>query len=337
MPSFHELVGQQRAVAILQSFLKKKAYPQALLFEGESGVGKRKAADIFAQMIFCDAASMDITAPCGTCLSCQKIQHQSHPDLLILAPEENAIRIDQVRKMQQQIIYKPAAGSTKVVLIDPAEKMNGAAANSLLKTLEEPPPYVVLILICAEGGVLLPTIRSRCQSVQFHALSFSQIKTVLMEEKGWTANEAHLVTATAFGRLSAARDMAIETARETDEERHTLVSTGDLFETAAHFSGDRDALETALLYLMHWLRDVLLVQSLKNGHSPDDAVLFYPWRRAELKAWGTRMTTSEIHRFLSDAQRVYTAQTRNVNRPLSLETLLLHLRKSPEITAASSI
>ncbi len=329
MPSFDDLVGQRRSTSILQSFLKKKSYPQALLFEGERGVGKRLAAEIFAQMVLCDAPLIDAGAPCGHCLPCQKIQNRNHPDFMPIAPEGNAIKIDQVREMQQRIIYKPASGLKKIIFIDPAEKMNPAAANGLLKTLEEPPPYALLILISAEGGSLLPTMRSRCQIVPFHPLSFSQVRKVIMQEKGYTEMDAHLVAATAFGRLGMARTLEIEAARQMDEQRYVLIECADFFETAANFSQDRETLEDALQYLMHWFRDVLLVKSLNEEKNVSDINLYFPWRHTAIKAWAEQMTSSEIHDLWEDMQRVLAAQNRNVNRPLSLETLLMRMRKNP--------
>ncbi len=329
MPSFHDLVAQGRAISMLQSFLKKKEYPQSLIFEGESGVGKRQAAEVFAQLILCESGLPKTHTPCGTCLSCQKIQNQNHPDLVVIAPEANTIKIEQIRALQQKLVYKPVSGLKKIILIDPAEKMNASAANGLLKTLEEPPPYAMLILISAEGGSLLPTIRSRCQTLQFHPLSFSQIKDILIRENNWSADDAHLLTATAFGRLRVAREMDLATAREVDQKRHALISSADLFETAANFSGDRASLETALLYLMHWFRDGLVLKSLQNQNQSRPDALFFSWRFDEIRAWSASWDASELCTVLSDLQTIYNAQTRNVNRPLSLETLLLRIRKTP--------
>lgn len=311
---------------ILRTFLAKGNIPQSLLFEGESGLGKRKAAEIFAWAVLCQSDAPGRIEACGSCLACQKMGGQNHPDFTVLAPEGNAIKIDQIRKMQEGLVFKPVDGCKKIVIVDPAEKMNAAAANALLKTLEEPPPYVMLILVSGRSGMLLPTLRSRCQKLSFHPLSFSQVVTVLVAEKGWPDSDAQFVAAMAQGRLRESMDLDLAAAREMESSYHALVSSEDLFETAANFSGTAEAFEPALLYLMTWLRDVLVIKSCAGSPCPQD-LLRYAWRQDEMTAWGTSFERSEINMLLADLQHIHAAQARNVNRQLSLETFLLRLRK----------
>ncbi len=351
MPSFHDITGQQRGIRILQSFLKKKT-PPSLLFEGNAGVGKRKAAETFAQAILCQSPIIEspsdtlengaststahLVAPCGSCLACRKMNSKNHPDFTVLEPDGNVIKIDQIREIQGKLVYPPVEGPKKIVLIDPADKMNGAAANALLKTLEEPPAYAILILISALGASLLPTLRSRCQKIVFHALSFPHIVETLMKEKGWTLSEAQHIAATATGGLKEALSMTVEEARGIDEQRHALISHADLFETASGFAGDSDLFETALSYLTTWFRDILVLKSLMNAQQDNPTLyprkwnecqILFSWRHEEIKGWAAKWTLSEICNFLGNLQTVRDAQTRNVNRQLSLETLLLQLRK----------
>lgn len=338
MPFFHEITGQQRGIRILQSFLKKGETPPSLLFEGNAGVGKRKAAEIFAQTILCQSPSIPPPSeappdtpyffePCESCLACRKMNGKNHPDFTVLEPDGNIIKIDQIREIQDKLVYRPVEGPKKIVLIDPADKMNGAAANALLKTLEEPPIYAVLILISALGSSLLPTLRSRCQKIIFQPLSFLHIVKTLMKEKGWTKTEAQRIAVTATGGLKEALSMTAEEAQEIDEQRHALISHHDLFETAAGFTGDNDRFESALTYLMTWFRDILVLKSLIKTRQDNPSFILFSWRHEEMKTWATEWTLSELYRFLGNIQTVRDAQTRNVHRQLSLETLLLQLRK----------
>lgn len=327
MSSFKEIIGQSRSLRILEAFLKKGDIPQSLLFEGEVGLGKRKTAEVFAWAVLCQSDEPGRIDPCGHCISCQKIRGQNHPDFTLLVPDGNAIKIDQIRKMQESLIYKPVDGRKKIVIVDPADKMNAAAANALLKTLEEPPPYVMLILISGKGGMLLPTLRSRCQKIIFDPLSFVQVVEVLIEKKGWAISDARFVAAMAFGRLQEAMDLDIAVAREMESRHHALVSDEDLFETALNFSGSAEVFEPALLYLMTWLRDVLVLKSCAGSTPCDPALLRYAWREDEMKAWAAFLDASEVCALLADLQAIYLAQARNVNRQLSLETFLMRLRK----------
>jgi len=326
MPSFKDVIGQNRILRILKAFLAKGDIPQSLLFEGEPGLGKRRAAEIFSGAVLCQSDTPGRIEACGHCIACQKMRNQNHPDFSVLMPDGNAIKIDQIRKMQEGLVYKPVDGRKKIVIIDPAEKMNAAAANALLKTLEEPPPYVMLILVCSNSGMLLPTLRSRCQKLSFHPLSFSQVVEALVAEKGGSVSDARFVAAMAHGRLQDAMVLEIADAREMDSRHHTLVSGEDLFEVAANFSGSAEVFEPALLYLMTWLRDVLVIKSCSNESLCDPALLRYAWRQNEMATWAGSFGTSEINMFLEDLQRIHAAQARNVNRQLSLESFLLRLR-----------
>ena len=334
MPSFKDIIGQRRSLRILKVFLKKRTMPHSLLFEGDSGLGKRKAAEVFAGAVLCRCDRPERTEACGHCIACQKMAGKNHPDFVVLEPDGNAIKIDQIRKMQEGLFYKPVDGRKKIVIIDPAEKMNPAAANALLKILEEPPPYAILILVSGKSGMLLSTLRSRCQKISFHPLSFSHVVEVLITEKGYSEAEARFVAAMANGQLRQALDLDIEAAREMESSHHILVSDADLFETAAQFSGSADVFEPALLYLMTWLRDVLVIKSCAGGSPCDPALLRYAWRQDEMTRWAGSFDRSEIHMFLSDLQRIDVAQARNVNRQLSLETFLMRLRKNQAIQSA---
>ncbi len=338
MPFFRDIIGQNRSIGLLQSFLRKAAIPPSLLFQGEEGIGKRQVAEIFANAILCQGEkrtsqkALQTTSNDGTfieachdCLTCRKLKDLNHPGLSIIEPEGKSIKIDQIRQMQSKIIIKPFDGPKKIILIDHADKMNAAAANSLLKTLEEPPPYAILILIASQTSALPPTLLSRCQKIPFHPLSLAQVITILMEKKGWTMAEARLVAALANGNLSEAFSLEVENAREMDKMRYELISSDDLFGTAEKFSKTIETFETALSYLFTWFRDLFVIKSFPSEAHVDPAHLRYSWRYEQLKHWANTMSSDEISTVLADLQDVRKAQLRNVNRRLSLETLLMKI------------
>ena len=159
----------------------------ALLVHGPQGVGQFELATTLAQAWLCEAAQD--ARPCGVCASCRLVLARSHPDLLVLVPdaqrealgwgtanegdEEKAskakpskeIKVEAVRQAVSFAQTTSARGRGKVVVLHPAERMNGISANTLLKTLEEPPGNARFVLSCAAPDALLPTIRSRCQAV----------------------------------------------------------------------------------------------------------------------------------------------------------------------------
>lgn len=165
-------------------------HAHALLLHGPQGVGQFELAMSLAQAWLCEAAQ-GTSRPCGRCASCRLVQAKSHPDLLVLIPEalqpelgwgaaegdeaaterasktkpSQEIKVDAVRRAVNFAQTTSARGRCKVVVLHPAERMNGISANTLLKTLEEPVGDTRFVLSCAAPDALLPTIRSRCQSV----------------------------------------------------------------------------------------------------------------------------------------------------------------------------
>lgn len=138
----------------------------AYLLAGPSGLGKFHFAIEFARAMLCSEPA-DGKA-CGTCSNCM-LSRQGHPDLLIVAPQEGSrdIKIAQIRELSEFVILTSHAGGARIVVVDQAHAMNSSSANALLKTLEEPTAQTFLFLITDSPGSLLPTIRSRCQRLQF--------------------------------------------------------------------------------------------------------------------------------------------------------------------------
>lgn len=136
----------------------------ALMIEGPSGVGKTNLARTMVARLLCRENQ---PRACGQCRSCQLLRGAAHPDYFNLQPEEGSkvIKVDQVRDMIGKLDLTTSISERKVAYIHPAEAMNAAAANALLKSLEEPAGNTILILVSDNPGRLPVTIRSRCQSI----------------------------------------------------------------------------------------------------------------------------------------------------------------------------
>ena len=147
--------------------------PHALLLSGVKGLGKSRLAKNFARWLLCSQNHNPRNAnlnsePCGQCQSCLLMKAGSHPDFLEIVPESEGkqIPIDTIRNVSSYLSLKSQFAPMQVVVITPAEAMNKYAANSLLKTLEEPTPGSLLVLVSSHPSRLLPTIRSRCQTIE---------------------------------------------------------------------------------------------------------------------------------------------------------------------------
>ncbi|MFN4033879.1 MAG: DNA polymerase III subunit delta', partial [Fimbriimonadales bacterium] len=167
---FAEVVFQPEALRdALGQMLRRAHPPQSLLIVGMTGAGKRTLARAFAAAWLCPQRT--VQGHCQTCAVCHKWSDTGeHPDLRLLKPEPDQIKIDSVREMRSWTNFAPAVAPFRFVLVGEAHRLNPAAANALLKTLEEPPPNYHFILTAPASDLLLPTIRSRCRIVRLGAL-----------------------------------------------------------------------------------------------------------------------------------------------------------------------
>ena len=172
--SFENLIGNPKNKELLETAIKNNNLVHSYLFVGEEGIGKDLFAKQFAQMILCEHPEDQV--PCGRCKSCMEFLGGSHPDFMIVEPEDGkTIKIEQVRFLQEKIAEKPVTSKKKVYILSQSETMTREAANSLLKTLEEPPEYAVIILTTPNESKLLTTIKSRCMKIYFLPISEAEI------------------------------------------------------------------------------------------------------------------------------------------------------------------
>jgi DNA polymerase III subunit delta' len=183
--SFADLPEQDEAKRLLGAALAEGP-AHAYLLHGPPGVGKRRAALAFAAAVLGDAA---------------RVAHGTHPDLYLLEPIGEMIRIDEIRALRHDLHMRPYEAQHRVYLIAGAQLMNEDAADALLKDLEEPPGYAVILLLADELGPLPATIRSRCQLVPFRRLSERAVREYLAER----APGLDEATRTALARVAAGR------------------------------------------------------------------------------------------------------------------------------------
>jgi DNA polymerase-3 subunit delta' len=212
---FRDLAGHRRTLALLTRSVALGSLPPSLIFAGPDGVGKRLTAVALAQALNCPTPGRDLPLDagtvlpldaCGACPSCRRIARHVHPDLILIAPDEDTgnTRIDEIRPLIERLGYRPFEARWRVVIIDEAETLVAAAQNALLKTLEEPPTGTMFVLVTSRPDALLATVRSRCPQIRFGPLAASDVARVLEADHRLPAAEAQALAAVSGGSVAAA-------------------------------------------------------------------------------------------------------------------------------------
>jgi len=184
--TFDDVVGQQAAAQTLKNAIAADRLAHAYLFTGTRGVGKTSMARILAKALNCLASDKPTPNPCCKCESCLAVSQGDDIDVIEVDGASNN-RVDEIRELRQNAIYRPARARFKVYIIDEVHMLTTGAFNALLKTLEEPPEHVKFIMATTEPNKVLPTILSRCQRFDFRNIQPADITThlqkILTDEK----------------------------------------------------------------------------------------------------------------------------------------------------------
>jgi len=274
-----KILGHERQIDQLRRALASGGLPNAYIFSGPSGIGKRLTADALAAAIVCEKATERDHEACGNCPACRKVASGNHPDAFVLEPEtsergaKRSIRIGQVRELAGKLMYAPLEARAKSVIIDGAEHLMPQAANSLLKTLEEPPEATHFILITPLPHTLLATIRSRCQKLAFSSLGDERIAGHLARTLSMDRAEAARIARMSGGSMGLALALDPEFVAEVMGRFLPLTrraSTADVMEAAQAFkSAPAERIPLIFDILASWYRDVLRI---KTTGSADGAI-----------------------------------------------------------------
>ena len=339
-----QVVGQTRAVSLLQRSLEKGTMAHAYLLVGPPHVGKMTLAINLAQALNCEVTE----PPCGECASCQRIASAKHPDIQIIGLTSNdnsteaklraEIGIDQIREMQHSANLPPFEGRYKVFIIDGAELLSSEAANCLLKTLEEPVSRVIFILLTTSDRFLPATVVSRCQRLELLPLAAGEVEAALESRWGIESQKAKLLARLCHGclgwALSAASDDGLLELRTDRISRLLDIINTDYEERfacaaqlATQFSQSRGLVQEVLdLWLDYW-RDLLLV---KVGRSDTITNIDF---LATLVDMAKGYSLSQIKAVINSIQAAGEQLGQNANPRLVLEVLMLDIpvrvRKTP--------
>ena len=334
---FHDCIGHHQSIAFLQSAVTHERLAHAYLFHGEEAIGKRLTAIRLAQALNCEQPpEADGLDSCGTCRSCRQIEARIHPDFFVIEPDQEQatrqIKIEQVREIEHQIMYRPLIGERKICLIDDADRMTIGAANALLKTLEEPPAHSLFLVISSRPAALPATIRSRCQALRFTTPARTQVEAALILTREIPPADARFLAIVSEGRLGEALTADVKDTRARRQQLVDLVrpqalqSIGSILSSAEAIAKGNHA-QDMLTWLARWIRDLVLIQV---GGDRDQ--ILYLDDVATLEAYAKQADTDSLLALLREIELTEQRATRHLNLHMALEMILLRLRDAVTVS-----
>lgn len=307
----------------------KSKLHHALLLKGQPGIGKLDFAIFLAKSLLCEQPKEDHQA-CGQCPSCGWFEQDNHPDFRLVFPEQDSakdeegakpnkkktqILIDQIRGLSDFLsLSSHKNDGLRIALIHPAEGLNLASGNALLKVLEEPPPGVMFILVANQAQKILPTIMSRCQKMDMPIPSKVQAIT-WMQSHGISDAEAI---------LNYSGGSPLQAAEETEQSALTSIAVAnqllsgaktDIFQTAG--SCLELGMENAINTLQKWCYDLLLSKMAQKTR-------YHLAQAPSIQKLSAHVELSALLDFLRKLDEAKKSATHPLNNELQLSRLLHH-------------
>lgn len=339
---FGKLIGNDRVKDVLRRHLAANRVPNALLFAGTDGTGKRRFALELAKAFLCrNITNNEACDECSACIRAEqfdfpksddkdahkKVIFSNHADVGTVIAYNRNILVDAIRDLEREAYFRPYEGNARFFLIDDADKMNDAASNGLLKTLEEPASTSHIILISSRPDTLLPTIRSRCQTVRFAPVETEKIEQLLISEGKFTAADAKLNARLAFGSVGHALSINLEKLkpqRETllrvlqdtisNNDRISLLQTSEKLNDAKN----KDSFEDNMEILLTLIRDVWTI-----ALSGDEEKIINIDLATQLKKLAENIDTGRLAGWIDDIELIRERLAVNINKKIATDALFM--------------
>lgn len=329
MAGFHDIIGQEQIKEHLQNALSTGKISHAYIINGEKSSGKEFIAKIFAMALQCEKEG---TEPCNECRSCKQALSKNQPDIIYVSHEKpNTISVDDIRaQVNNDVAIKPYSSKYKVYIINEAEKMTPQAQNAILKTLEEPPAYAVILLLVSNMNSLLPTILSRCVTLNMKPVRDELIRKFLMEELQVPDYKANVCVGFARGNVGKAKLLASsEEFENIKAEALSLlkyIKDMEMQEIVAAIKKINEyklEIQDYFDIIAIWYRDVLLFKATMDANQ-----LIFRDEVQTLRKIAARCSYEGIERVIQALSTAKKRMEANVNFDLLMELLLLEIQEN---------
>lgn len=329
MAGFQDIIGQEQIKEHLQNALSTGKISHAYIINGEKSSGKEFIAKIYAMALQCEQEGVE---PCNECRSCKQTLSKNQPDIIYVSHEKpNTISVDDIRaQVNNDVAIKPYSSKYKVYIINEAEKMTPQAQNAILKTLEEPPAYAVILLLVSNMNSLLPTILSRCVTLNMKPVRDELIRKYLMEELQVPDYKANVCVGFARGNVGKAKLLASsEEFENIKAEALSLlkyIKEMEMQEIVAAIKKINEyklEIQDYFDIIAIWYRDVLMFKATMDANQ-----LIFRDEIQTLRKIAARCSYEGIEKVI---QALSTAKKRleaNVNFDLLMELLLLEIQEN---------
>jgi len=319
---FDGLAIPERVKRVLLQSVKHQRLPPAYLFVGPAGVGKRTTAMALAKALNCPVQNGDACEQCAVCL---RIERHLHPDIHLVEPQGQVIKIDQVRQLREVLALQAYEGRVKVAILDDVGKLTVEAGNALLKVLEEPPVQTLFVLICQHLGNLPATVTSRAQILRFGLLAHEQV-VALLRQHGRELGAAERITCLSGGRPGAALalDLPAMLARRADAlQLWTQGRSGDatvLLASAEQWAKRKSDLDLLFEMLLSLVRDVVVSQA-----GAKETLLMHTDIREALSPLAAGVPSATLWEVFEIIHSTQETIAHNVNPQLAFEVMLFKI------------
>lgn len=329
MPGFSNIIGHEQIKEHLQNAISMNKVSHAYILNGPDRSGKMALANSFAMALQCEEHTVE---GCMKCHSCQQALSGNQPDIIYLQHEKpSTISVDDIRtQINNDIGIKPYASPYKIYIISEAEKMSQQAMNALLKTIEEPPAYAVVLLLTSNADTLLPTILSRCVTLNLKAVPDSAIHNFLMEKYQIPDYKADICTAFAQGNVGKAIQLAssedfneIKTTALQLVKRGKEIELHEMMETIKRISEYKLEINDFFDIMFIWYRDVLLYKATSDINS-----LIFKDEVSDLKKQASKSSYEGIETIIKSLDKAKNRLKANVNFELVMELLLQTIKEN---------
>ncbi len=344
--AFTDVSGQEHITVTLQNEVASKRLNHAYLFTGSRGTGKTTCAKILAKAVNC--LNPQNGNPCGECEICRGIDNGSILDVIEMDAASNR-NLDDIRRIIDEISFKPAKCKYRVYIIDEVHMLTTQAFNALLKTLEEPPEHVIFILATTEIHKLLPTIISRCQRFDFHrippkAIAGRLLYVAAQEQVELSDSAAMLIASVSDGALRDALsllDRCIAISSQVDDEvvrsAAGLARKTYLFELAAAAINKNTAKSLEIidrLYaeskdmsrlceeLISHFRSLMLIKSVRN---PRDILVMSDDEFEEAQTQADYLSLADIVYYMDVLSKAFQRMGKGTSDRTEFETAMVKL------------